>query len=237
MTTQPKYLWLDLETTGLDPSRCRILECAALITDAGLCPVEGTLDVVLWQPSFALARMDDYVREMHTKNRLLDDVARSHKSESWLDERLCNLIDGLEWQDGKPILAGASIHFDRGFLKQWCPTFEARLHHRHLDVSSLKAMRVDLTGKPFAKAEAHRAMTDAVESLEQAQEIYNECAPGLLSAETHPGHTLRCLMANLGHHAFLCEAIRCAGLDPQWSTETGKKRRQELADLLGLVLR
>lgn len=184
--TAPKYLWLDLETTGLNPEHDRILECAALITDGDLFVTDTGLERELPVNGEDLARMNDYVRNMHTENGLLEAVrclvVTGGKSPAEaladLEADLCDMIDGIAWADGKPILAGATVHFDRGFLRRWCPTFEARLHHRHLDVSSLKMMVVDRTGEPFAKAEAHRAMADVVESLEQAREIYERWGGG-----------------------------------------------------------
>lgn len=168
---EAKYLWLDLETTGLDPDNDRVLECAALVTGGELEPIGDTIDAVLRCPASAVAEADPVVREMHTANGLWQECAASMVSPEQLDSMLVALIGSMKWAD-KPVLAGATVHFDRGFLRRWCPRTHALLGHRHLDVSSLKMAVVDVTGGAFAKARAHRAMADVQESLEQARDVY-----------------------------------------------------------------
>ena len=63
--------WMDLEMTGLDPDRHVIVEIATLITDDNLELIAEGPDLVIHQPPEAMALMDDYVREMHTRNGLL----------------------------------------------------------------------------------------------------------------------------------------------------------------------
>lgn len=167
-----KYVWLDLETTGTKPEAHRILECYALATDGTLAPADGpTVHAVLHclGPSEAA---DAVVADMHRTNGLWDECARSATLPEDLDAALVAMIESYEWALGKPYLAGATVHFDRGFLERWCPRAIALFGHRHLDVSSLKLMMGDVAGAPFAKANAHRAKADVEESLEQAREIY-----------------------------------------------------------------
>ena len=66
--------WMDLEMTGLDPNRHVIVEIATLITDDDLELVAEGPDLVIHQPPEALAEMDDYVREMHTRSGLLAQI-------------------------------------------------------------------------------------------------------------------------------------------------------------------
>ena len=169
----PKYLWLDLETSGLDPTEAVILECAALVTDHNLIQIGAPMVMVLHAGPDVFKRADPYVQAMHTDNGLWLDCSTALHAETHLETALCTLIGGHQWeQDGKPIIAGATIHFDRGFLAHDCPEAERLLHHRHLDVSSLKLAQMDCLGVPFAKANAHRALPDVLESLEQAREVY-----------------------------------------------------------------
>src|SRR5215218_5625547 len=69
--------WMDLEMTGLDPDRHVIVEIATLITDDDLELVAVGPDLVIHQPPEALAFMDDYVREMHTRSGLLTQIDAS----------------------------------------------------------------------------------------------------------------------------------------------------------------
>ena len=59
--------WIDLEMTGLDPSRHTIVEIACLITDDDLALIEEGPDLVVHASPEQLATMDDFVRTMHTR--------------------------------------------------------------------------------------------------------------------------------------------------------------------------
>ena len=63
--------------TGLDPDRHVIVEIATLITDDNLEIVAVGPDLVIHHEGEALARMDDFVREMHTRSGLLTLVEAS----------------------------------------------------------------------------------------------------------------------------------------------------------------
>ena len=72
-----RLVWIDLEMTGLDVERHRIVELAVIVTDAQLEVLADGLDLVVHQPPEVLAEMDDFVRKMHTKSGLLTEIERS----------------------------------------------------------------------------------------------------------------------------------------------------------------
>src|SRR5262245_53244856 len=72
-----RLVWIDLEMTGLDVERHRIVEIAVLVTDARLDVLADGLDLVVHQSPEELAEMDDFVRKMHTKSGLLAEIERS----------------------------------------------------------------------------------------------------------------------------------------------------------------
>lgn len=169
---QAKYLWLDIETTGLDPETDFLLECAWIVTDADLVEVErGEMVLRVYDaPRFC----DDFVREMHTKNGLLAEVARivADGFPADLGAALKAVIGRHEWSDEKPILAGSTPHFDRGFLDY--DLGDLGLHHRHFDVSTLKmAFRDALGEEPAGTESIHRAMPDIEDSLAVARSYRN----------------------------------------------------------------
>jgi len=53
-----------------------------------------------------------------------------------------DLIALVEAQFGAQpaVLAGNSIHNDRGFIRRWWPALDLKLHYRMLDVSSFKVL-------------------------------------------------------------------------------------------------
>ena len=72
-----ELVWLDLEMTGLDPKRHRIIEIATIITDSELNIVAEGPDLVIHAHDKILERMNDYVHEMHHRSGLLDEVRKS----------------------------------------------------------------------------------------------------------------------------------------------------------------
>lgn len=197
-----KLPWTDLETTGLDPQNDVILEAAIVITDSKLFEI-GHANIVIHQPEDVLARMCDYVREMHTKSGLLDEVQASQFTLDDLQTILCQLVDD-QFGAQKPILCGSSIHFDRRFIARWLPILNQKLHYRMIDVSStMETFRI-MHGYQFEKPEpAHRAMSDIKNSIAFQRKL-NE---SILAPGTAPEAHFRALMD--ASHATDCVCPLC----------------------------
>jgi len=133
-----KLVWIDLEMTGLDPAVDSILEIAVIITGADLAPI-AEYEAVIHQPDSTLLTMSAFVRDMHTKNGLIERVRKSRVS---LDEACAKALALIKQYcpEGQGVLAGNSIHQDRRFLLKYMPEIEAWLHYRQVDVSSLKIL-------------------------------------------------------------------------------------------------
>jgi oligoribonuclease len=162
---------MDLEMTGLDPDKHVIVEIATIITDDDLGLVAEGPDLVIHQPPEALAHMDDYVREMHTRSGLLEQIdASTITPERAAAETLAFLRTHIAEPRSVP-LCGNSIGTDRRFLARWFPEIEDFLHYRSVDVSTLKELARrwypdSLPGAP-RKARGHRALDDIRESLDE----------------------------------------------------------------------
>src|SRR5262245_24200139 len=113
--------WMDLEMTGLDPARDVIVEIATLITDDDLEIVAEGPDLVIHQPEQALAVMEPFVVDMHTRSGLLEAIRSSTTS---LDEAGAATLAFI--REHAPIertvpLCGNSIGTDRRFLAAYLP--------------------------------------------------------------------------------------------------------------------
>lgn len=160
------YLWLDLETTGLDPKTRRIIEVACILTKDDMVPYGSYESVVYQNPNVG---WDDVAKEMHQKSGLFNRVQTEGKDERVVITDLTSfLINFLKKPDKKIILAGNTVHFDRSHISEQWPVFMPWLSHRHLDVSSFKVYAEGLGVKKHStETPAHRAMDDIQNSLKE----------------------------------------------------------------------
>lgn len=166
MMKRAKLLWIDLEMTGLDPEKDRILELAAIATGWDLEPIAEMTAVVRVPDSLMEERM---VGEFWEKNSESCDALKAQnttgKSTSEVEQQLLAFIDQYFGQE--IILAGNSIYQDRKFIDREWPEAAKRLHYRMLDVSAWKVYFEGAKGKKFIKREAHRALDDIQGSIEE----------------------------------------------------------------------
>ena len=161
-----KLLWIDLEMTGLDPVKDRILEVAAIATDMQLNEVAHYEAVVKVDEKLMKARM---VGEFWDKNKTsYDALMAQNKDGRPIKEIERELVDFIDKHFGKTIyLAGNSIHQDRKFIEREMPELNKKLHYRMLDVSAWKIYFENVLNKKFVKPEKHRALDDINGSIEE----------------------------------------------------------------------
>ncbi|MEO0650922.1 MAG: oligoribonuclease [Planctomycetota bacterium] len=165
-----RIVWVDLEMTGLDPERERIIEAAILITDSALEIVAEGPELVIHQPNALLEAMDAWNTKHHGESGLTERVRTSTVSESDAEAQLLEFVR-KHCPEGTAPLAGNSIWQDRRFLARYMPRLEGYLHYRLIDVSTLKELarrwRPDVIASAPAKRGSHRALDDIRESLEE----------------------------------------------------------------------
>jgi len=161
--------WLDMEMTGLDPDRDRIIEIAIVVTDSQLATVAEGPVLALHQPDAVLDAMDDWNKSTHRKSGLIDRVRASTLSEAAAEDQMLAFLAGYLPAKASPI-CGNSICQDRRFLARWMPRLEAHFHYRNLDVSTLKELarrwRPELA-RGVVKQGKHEALADIYESVEE----------------------------------------------------------------------
>jgi oligoribonuclease len=164
-------VWLDMEMTGLDPAKERIIEIATILTDGALTELAVGPELVIHQPDEVLAAMDDWNQKHHGGSGLTARVRASTISEAEAEAQTVAFINAHVGAKDRPVLAGNSIHQDRRFIHRYMPALDARLHYRMVDVSTIKELArrwfPEVVGRQPAKREAHRALDDVRGSIEE----------------------------------------------------------------------
>ncbi|MDR5861302.1 oligoribonuclease [Halomonas eurihalina] len=162
-----RLVWIDLEMTGLDPERERIIEVATLVTDADLNVVAEGPVIAVHQPDALLGAMDDWNRKTHGGSGLTERVRASAIDTAEAERRTLAFLHEHVAPGTSP-MCGNSVHQDRRFLEREMPALLAFFHYRNLDVSTLKELAKRwnpgaLVG--FSKRNVHLAMDDIKESI------------------------------------------------------------------------
>jgi oligoribonuclease len=159
--------------TGLDLGRDVLIEVAALVTDPELNVLGDGVDMVIHADEPLLGGMVEIVREMHDKSGLTDAVRASTVTVTEAEDMVLEYVASFVTEPRTAPLCGNSIATDRGFLAREMPRFDAYLHYRMIDVSSIKELcrrwyPRSYFGQP-AKGLAHRALADIHESIRELQ--------------------------------------------------------------------
>jgi len=164
-----RLVWLDMEMTGLDPNKERIIEVAVVVTEADLTVVAEGPVLVVHQPDALLDGMDAWNKSTHARSGLINKVKASSLSEAQAEDNLIAFL-AAHVATGKSPLCGNSIGQDRRFMERYMPRLEAFFHYRNLDVSTLKELarrwRPDVY-KGFNKKSRHEALADIYESIDE----------------------------------------------------------------------
>ena len=159
-----KLLWIDLEMTGLDPKKDKILEVAAIATDMKLNEIARLTAVVRVDEKLMQTRMQGEFWDKNSKSR--DALFAQNTNGQPAAAVEGELLDFLDQYFSKEVyLAGNSIHQDRKFIENEMPLLNQRLHYRMLDVSAWKIYFENALHKKFVKPEAHRALDDIEGSI------------------------------------------------------------------------
>ncbi|MGM0536341.1 MAG: oligoribonuclease [Pseudomonadota bacterium] len=162
-----RLVWIDLEMTGLDPNRERIIEVATLVTDSELNVIAEGPVIAVHQPDTLLEAMDDWNTRTHGGSGLVRRVKESPVDTAEAERQTLAFLRA-HVEPGSSPMCGNSVHQDRRFLEREMPELLAFFHYRNLDVSTLKelARRWNpgaLAG--FDKRNVHLAMDDIKESI------------------------------------------------------------------------
>lgn len=170
--------------TGLDLGADALIEVAALVTDFDLNVLGDGIDLIIKPTDAALAQMNEFVRDMHTKSGLLEEL-KDGITMAEAEQQVLAYIKKHCPDGSRPPLAGNTVATDRAFLARDMVELEAFLHYRIVDVSSIKELSRRWFPKAYfsspPKRGNHRALADIQESIEELR-YYREAvfvpAPG-----------------------------------------------------------
>lgn len=166
---QTHLIWLDMEMTGLEPDRDRIIEIAIVITDTRLETVAEGPVIAVHQPDAVLDAMDDWNKNTHGKSGLIDRVRASSISEAEAERQMLEFVTAYLPKRTSP-MCGNSVCQDRRFMARYMPELEAWFHYRNLDVSTLKELAkrwCPVVYDSIQKKGRHEALSDIYESIDE----------------------------------------------------------------------
>jgi len=166
---QNNLVWIDLEMTGLDPDKDRIIEVAIVVTDSHLNVLGEAPVLVVHQPDEVLGAMDKWNTSTHARSGLVDRVKASALNEAAVEQQLLAFLAQYVPGNTSP-MCGNSICQDRRFLARHMPRLETYFHYRNLDVSTVKELArrwKPEIAKGLVKQSKHEALADIYESIDE----------------------------------------------------------------------
>ncbi|MFZ7224280.1 oligoribonuclease [Avibacterium avium] len=160
-------IWIDLEMTGLDPEKERIIEIATIVTDKDLNILAEGPVLAIHQPDSLLAKMSAWCQKTHSENGLIERVKQSKLTERAAELQTLDFLKKWVPKGTSPI-CGNSVAQDKRFLFKYMPELADYFHYRHLDVSTLKELGSRWNPemlKGFSKKNTHLALDDIRESI------------------------------------------------------------------------
>jgi len=168
-------IWIDLEMTGLNPDKDRIIEIATVVTDKELTVLAEGPVCAIHQSDEVLGGMDDWNTRQHAMSGLADRVRASTTTEREAEQETLAFLRRHVDPGASPI-CGNSICQDRRFLIRHMPELGGFFHYRNLDVSTLKILvklwMPDIGGR-FEKNSVHLALADIHDSIRELR-FYRE---------------------------------------------------------------
>ncbi len=161
-------IWIDLEMTGLDPEKNRIIEIATLITDINLNIIVKGPNLVIYQKNKHLFNMNKWNLKIHTKTGLLNKVKKSFINEFIAEKLTINFLKNYIKKKSSPI-CGNTVAQDRRFLFKYMPKLESFFNYKYIDVSVFKELfnRWIPNFINFNKKNIHKALYDVEESVNE----------------------------------------------------------------------
>ncbi|XP_045468433.1 oligoribonuclease, mitochondrial isoform X2 [Harmonia axyridis] len=163
-----RIVWIDMEMTGLDIEKDKIMEVACLVTDSNLNIIAEGPDLIINHPKEVLDTMNDWCKTQHAKTGLTEACLKSQTSIADAEKILLDFVKEHTTSKCSP-LGGNSVYMDRLFLKKFLKNVDEHLHYRIIDVSTVKELcrrwNLEVYKSTPKKDFSHRALNDIKESV------------------------------------------------------------------------
>lgn len=169
MKNNHNLIWIDLEMTGLDPEKERIIEIATVVTDPHLNILAEGPVFAISQAQSLLDEMDPWNTRQHNQSGLVTRILESKVTEQEAEKATLAFLQ--QYLDkGKSPMCGNSVCQDRRFLYKYMPELAAFFHYRNLDVSTLKELAIRWRPELLSgviKESKHLALDDIKDSINE----------------------------------------------------------------------
>ena len=177
MKTDTRWIWIDLEMTGLNTNTDHIIEIATIVTDDALNIIAEGPSLAIHQSDDTLDAMDDWNTRQHGGSGLTARVKASTISTSDAEVQTLEFLKQHVAAKTSP-MCGNSICQDRRFLHREMPQLEAFFHYRHLDVSTIKILAnawLPALSDKHQKISQHTALQDIRDSIDELRFYKTHC--------------------------------------------------------------
>lgn len=187
-----RFVFVDIETTGLDPKDDFILEVGLKVTDERLNILGEWSSLIFNEDWRARIAGNNYVYQMHQKSGLIADLEKALDTpgaHADLSPALVAYVGAYKWltetmglQEGVIPMTGSSVQFDREFLREQMVVLFSFFSYRNIDISTLKELcrrfnpeLAAAAASRFKKEDAvHRALPDIDSSIAELRFYMDE---------------------------------------------------------------
>ena len=117
-------IWIDLEMTGLNPEKEKIIEIATIVTDSDLNILAEGPNMVLRQDSSLLELMDDWNKNHHSNSGLLDAVKISNLNEQQAEIETLDFISKFVGEGRSPMCVEIPFRMTDDFCLCTCQSLK-----------------------------------------------------------------------------------------------------------------
>lgn len=175
-------LWIDVETTGTDGDSL-LLEVAMQSTDMYGMIMDSGCHAVIHHDTVPDSIMDDTVKDMHTKNGLLDEVVHAGISSEEASHLFREYVDKSSRRFDVMYLAGYTVSFDRRMIQRMLPGTIDDMQHRMVDLTALNIIAEHFLHDFYKNADGKYTDHRSPHCIQMEMDRYRYYISGIMSMD------------------------------------------------------